>query len=242
MYDTVTTIPGLGEFTCYEVKDAAYFNYPALNVTCDVLSQVAQESCCRESHMYCEVCGPNAYMTPDYNNMSVTLPNMEMRTCQDVYMASYIDGNINQETCSAVSALVNKTCCRDSFSTPHVLCNICGIGKNITNPSGNITLYDGTYFGTCSQIGNSAGLGNYNEFDCAYLQLLAVDKCCGGNSSGKTTRSFRTQPNSSRPPQAVMASDSEALAISSTASSNASCFKFVPSVVVTVGTLLWLVG
>lgn len=56
--NVTTTIPGVGNATCYDIFLAAYYGVPELNATCSVLSDVAQESCCRDIYASCQVRAP----------------------------------------------------------------------------------------------------------------------------------------------------------------------------------------
>lgn len=113
------TVPGIGDFTCYEIYFGAYLNGTIDNETCPDFSTVAQESCCYYSgDLYyepCYVCGIGQNVTAGAG--TVTTPEGEVIGCDLIEFYSLL-GYLNETECASITELSAETCCPTPADTP----------------------------------------------------------------------------------------------------------------------------
>jgi hypothetical protein len=178
-YDNVTaTIPGVGDVSCYDIFLSAYDSYPLLNATCSVLSEVAQESCCREfANVSCVVCGAYGFIPYSNDDINVTVPGVGGMTCYDLHYSAYYNGTIDNETCPAYTAVAQESCCYDDAIIYYEPCYICGPGQSVIDNGDSVTLPEGDSI-SCGGIDYFALEGYLNETECTYITDLSADLCC----------------------------------------------------------------
>jgi hypothetical protein len=191
----ITTIPGVGNATCYGIFLAAYYGEPPLNATCPVLSEVAQESCCRRFVSSCELCSPYSAIPYENDDISVTVPGGGGNgTCYELYYGAYVySTGLENETCQAFSEVARESCCESVYFDP---CYLCGPGQNVSNPFFYVTSPVSEDSSTCGFLESYALLGYFDETECAYFSSLAVEPCCDINPSPVPTDTFVDEPTS----------------------------------------------
>lgn len=174
--ENIASIPDIGDVTCYDIFLAGYYGESPLKANCSVISEVAQESCCRQIYTSCDVCGPYSAIPYENDDLIVSVPGVGNSTCYSLYYDAYLNGTVDNETCRDLVEVGRERCCESLYFDT---CYLCGVGLNVSDTNANITSPDSEQSSTCGVLEYYALIGYFDDSDCAYFTSLAAQPCCG---------------------------------------------------------------